>query len=140
PGVGEIRRAQSALDRMMLPRDVRVLPLFGAMPAAAQDDAIGAPVAGTRKVVLATSIAETSLTIEGVRIVIDAGLSRIPSFSARTGMSRLRTVRVSRASADQRRGRAGRTAPGVCYRLWPEHDSHQLLDRPPPAIPHTAPT
>jgi ATP-dependent helicase HrpB len=136
PGVGEIRRAQSALDRMMLPRDVRVLPLFGAMPAAAQDDAIGAPVAGTRKVVLATSIAETSLTIEGVCIVIDAGLSRIPSFSARTGMSRLRTVRVSRASADQRRGRAGRTAPGVCYRLWAaeedigllEHDRPEILD------------
>jgi ATP-dependent helicase HrpB len=121
---------------MMLPRDVRVLPLFGAMPAAAQDDAIAAPIAGARKVVLATSIAETSLTIEGVGIVIDAGLSRIPSFSARTGMSRLRTVRVSRASADQRRGRAGRTAPGVCYRLWPaeedvgllEHDRPEILD------------
>jgi ATP-dependent helicase HrpB len=134
PGVGEIRRAQSALDRMMLPRDVRVLPLFGAMPAAAQDDAIAAPIAGTRKVVLATSIAETSLTIEGVGIVIDAGLSRIPSFSARTGMSRLRTVRVSRASADQRRGRAGRTAPGVCYRLWAAEEDIGLLEHDRPEI------
>lgn len=136
PGVAEIHRAHAALDRMMLPRDVRVLPLFGAMPAVAQDDAIAAPIVGARKVVLATSIAETSLTIEGVSIVIDAGLSRIPSFSARTGMSRLRTVRVSRASAEQRRGRAGRTAPGVCYRLWAaeedvgllEHDRPEILD------------
>jgi ATP-dependent helicase HrpB len=136
PGVGEIRRTKALLDRMALPRDVRVLPLFGAMTAAAQDEAIAAPVSGSRKVVLATSIAETSLTIEGVRVVIDAGLSRIPSFSARTGMSRLRTVRVSRASANQRRGRAGRTAPGVCYRLWAaeedvgllEHDRPEMLD------------
>ena len=134
PGVGEIRRAQASLDRMALPPGVRVLPLFGAMSAAAQDEAIAAPGAGTRKVVLATSIAETSLTIEDVRVVIDAGLSRIPSFSPRTGMSRLRTVRVSRASADQRRGRAGRTAPGVCYRLWAHEDDIGLLERDRPEI------
>jgi ATP-dependent helicase HrpB len=104
------------------------------MTAAAQDEAIAAPVAGSRKVVLATSIAETSLTIEGIHVVIDAGLSRIPSFSPRTGMSRLRTVRVSRASADQRRGRAGRTAPGVCYRLWAAEDDLGLLERDRPEI------
>jgi ATP-dependent helicase HrpB len=134
PGVGEIRRAQAALDRTVLPRDVRVLALFGAMTAAAQDEAIAAPIAGSRKVVLATSIAETSLTIEGINVVIDAGLSRIPSFSPRTGMSRLRTVRVSRAAADQRRGRAGRTAPGVCYRLWAAEDDIGLLERDRPEI------
>jgi ATP-dependent helicase HrpB len=134
PGVGEIRRTQAVLERMLLPRDVRVLPLFGAMTAVAQDEAITAPIAGSRKVVLATSIAETSLTIEGINVVIDAGLSRIPSFSPRTGMSRLRTVRVSRASADQRRGRAGRTAPGVCYRLWAAADDIGLLERDRPEI------
>ena len=134
PGVGEIRRAQASLARMVMPRDVRVLPLFGAMTAADQDEAIAAPPAGLRKVVLATSIAETSLTIDGIGVVIDAGLSRIPSFSARTGMSRLRTVRVSRASADQRRGRAGRTAPGVCYRLWAAEDDIGLLERDRPEI------
>jgi ATP-dependent helicase HrpB len=84
--------------------------------------------------VLATSIAETSLTIEGVRIVIDSGLSRVPRFSPRSGMTRLETARVSRASADQRRGRAGRLAPGVCYRLWPEHEQHHLLAQTPPEI------
>ena len=134
PGVGEIRRTQTVLERMALPRDTRVLPLFGAMTAAAQDEAITAPIAGSRKVVLATSIAETSLTIEGIRVVIDAGLSRIPSFSPRTGMSRLRTVRVSRASAEQRRGRAGRTAPGVCYRLWAAQEDIGLLERDRPEI------
>jgi len=134
PGVGEIRRAQALLGRMVLPRGVRVLPLFGAMTAAAQDEAIAAPIVGSRKVVLATSIAETSLTIDGISVVIDGGLSRIPSFSPRTGMSRLRTVRVSRAAADQRRGRAGRTAPGVCYRLWAAEDDIGLLERDRPEI------
>jgi ATP-dependent helicase HrpB len=133
PGVGEIHRVQALLDRMVS-SDVRVLPLFGAMTAAAQDEAIAAPIAGSRKVVLATSIAETSLTIDGISVVVDAGLSRIPSFSARTGMSRLRTVRVSRASADQRRGRAGRTAPGVCYRLWAAEEDIGLLERDRPEI------
>ncbi|HEX7979817.1 MAG TPA: ATP-dependent helicase HrpB [Gemmatimonadaceae bacterium] len=134
PGVGEIRRASASLARLAMPRDVRVMPLFGAMTAAAQDEAIAVPIAGSRKVVLATSIAETSLTIEGIRVVIDAGLSRIPSFSARTGMSRLRTVRVSRAAAEQRRGRAGRTAPGICYRLWAAEEDFGLLERDRPEI------
>jgi len=134
PGAGEIRRIAALLDRTALPRNVRVMPLFGTMTAAAQDEAIAAPLAGARKVVLATSIAQTSLTIEGIRVVIDSGLSRVPSFSARTGMSRLRTVRVSRAAADQRRGRAGRTAPGVCYRLWAAEDDLGLLERDRPEI------
>ena len=89
---------------------------------------------GRRKIVLATSIAETSLTIDGVRVVVDSGLSRVPRFSPRTGMTRLETVRVSRASADQRRGRAGRLGPGVCYRLWPEHEDSHLLANTPPEI------
>ena len=134
PGAGEIRRTRALLDRTSLPRGVRLLPLFGAMTAPAQDEAIAAPMDGSRKVVLATSIAQTSLTIDGIRVVIDSGLSRIPSFSARTGMSRLRTVRVSRAAADQRRGRAGRTAPGICYRLWAVEDDVGLLERDRPEI------
>ena len=134
PGAGEIRRAADVLTSRDLPSGVRVLPLHGTMSAEAQDDAIAPSPAGTRKVVLATSIAETSLTIEGVRVVIDSGLARVPKFSPRTGMTRLETVRVSRASADQRRGRAGRVSPGVCYRLWAEHDQHQLLADPPPEI------
>jgi len=118
PGAAEIRRTEALLTSSALPTGVHVLPLFGAMPAAAQDEAILPAPAGTRKVVLATAIAETSLTIDGVHVVVDSGLARVPSFSPRTGMSRLETVRVSRAAAEQRSGRAGRTAPGVCYRLW----------------------
>jgi ATP-dependent helicase HrpB len=117
-----------------LPSGVRVLPLHGTMSSEAQDEAIAPSAAGARKVVLATSIAETSLTIEGVRVVVDSGLARVPKFSPRTGMTRLETVRVSRASADQRRGRAGRVSAGVCYRLWAEHDQHQLLADAPPEI------
>jgi ATP-dependent helicase HrpB len=134
PGAGEIRRAADVLASSDLPSSVRILPLHGTMSSEAQDDAIAPSRAGTRKVVLATSIAETSLTIEGVRIVIDSGLARVPKFSPRTGMTRLETVRVSRASADQRRGRAGRLSPGICYRLWAEHDQHQLLADAPPEI------
>lgn len=134
PGAAEIRRTESALASRALGEDVRVVPLFGAMRAAAQDEAILPARPGTRKVVLATSIAETSLTIEGVHIVVDSGLSRVSSFSPRTGMSRLETVRVSRASADQRRGRAGRTAPGVCYRLWAAEEDAGLLERDRPEI------
>jgi len=125
PGQGEIARAARLLDDV--PADVDVIPLYGAMPLDAQDRAIRPSPAGRRKVVLATSIAETSLTIEGVRVVIDSGLSRVPRFDARSGMTRLVTTRVSRAAADQRRGRAGRVAPGTCYRLWEEGDDAQLL-------------
>ena len=105
---------------------VDVVALFGALDAEVQDRAIAPAPAGRRKVVLATSIAETSLTIEGVRIVVDSGLSRVPRYEPDVGLTRLETVRVSRASADQRRGRAGRTEPGVCYRLWDEPQTASL--------------
>ncbi len=118
PGQGEITRVAAALaERVRDPR-VEIAPLFGAMDARAQDRAVAPAPAGRRKIVLATSIAETSLTIEGVRVVIDAGLMRVPRFEPDLGLTRLETVRVSRANADQRRGRAGRVEPGVCYRLW----------------------
>lgn len=131
PGQAEIRRAAEALAGR-LAADVDVAPLYGALTPAEQDRAIRPAAPGRRKVVLATSIAETSLTIEGVRIVVDAGLSRVPRYEPDTGLSRLETVRVSRASADQRRGRAGRTEPGVCWRLWPEAATMGLapFDRP----------
>lgn len=121
PGTPEIHRVLGMLSND-LAADVDLVPLHGSLTSAAQDAAIAPPMAGRPRVVLATSIAETSLTIPGVRVVIDAGLARRPRFSPRTGMTRLETVRVSRATADQRRGRAGRTAPGICYRLWHEHE------------------
>src|SRR5262249_30831270 len=99
---------------------VDVVELHGGLDPREQDRAIRGSQPGRLKVVLATSIAETSLTIEGVRIVVDAGLARVPAFEPALGLTRLETVRVSRAAADQRRGRAGRTEPGVCYRLWEE--------------------
>ncbi len=132
PGQGEIGRVARELDAIDLPDDVMVCPLYGALGPADQDAAIRPPPAGRRKVVLATSIAETSLTIEGVRVVIDSGLSRVPRFEPATGLTRLETVRVSRAGADQRRGRAGRTEPGVCWRLWDEPQTRAL---PPFATP-----
>jgi ATP-dependent helicase HrpB len=134
PGAGEIRRVESQLTSRGLPPGVEVTPLYGDLSPEAQDRAILPNAHGLRKVVLATSIAETSLTIEGVRVVVDAGLARVPRFSPRTGMSRLETVRVSRASAEQRRGRAGRLGPGVCYRLWTELEQEQLLARAAPEI------
>ena len=118
PGAGEIRRVESLLRDGGLPSDVSVHPLHGMLEGSAQDAAIAPAPSGRRKVVLATSIAETSLTIEGIRVVVDGGMMRIPRFSPRTGMTHLETVRVSRASADQRRGRAGRLMPGVCIRCW----------------------
>src|SRR5690606_28368928 len=105
-----------------LPGDVRLAPLYGDLSAAAQDAAIAPAPDGERKLVLATAIAETSLTIDGVRIVVDAGYARRPRFDPGSAMTRLVTERVSRAAADQRAGRAGRTAPGVCCRLWPESE------------------
>ncbi|MET3665982.1 ATP-dependent helicase HrpB [Caulobacter sp. 1776] len=126
PGQGEIRRAESWLNERLRRPNVDVAPLYGALDPAVQDRAIGPAPAGRRKVVLATSIAETSLTIEGVRVVIDAGLARIPRYDPASGITRLDTVRVSRAAADQRRGRAGRTEPGVCYRLWDEPETRSL--------------
>ncbi|MCX5478152.1 ATP-dependent helicase HrpB [Kaistia geumhonensis] len=131
PGQAEIRRTAERLSGV-LPGDAELAPLYGALDAAAQDRAIRPAPAGRRKVVLATSIAETSLTIEGVRVVVDSGLARVPLYEPATGITRLETRRVSRASADQRRGRAGRTAPGVCYRLWDEAQTAALapFDRP----------
>lgn len=129
PGVGEIRRVQAALR---LPPEVRVVPLYGDLGGAEQDAAIAPAPAGTRKVVLATSIAQTSLTIDGVRIVVDAGWERRPSFDPGSAMTRLVTRRVSAAAAEQRRGRAGRTAPGSCWRLWGE--TEQLSSFSPPEI------
>ncbi|HEY1865147.1 MAG TPA: ATP-dependent helicase HrpB [Roseiarcus sp.] len=120
PGQGEIRRVAEILqERVKLP-DVDIAPLYGALDSRTQDLAIAPAPAGRRKIVLATSIAETSLTIEGVRVVVDSGLMRVPVYEPDVGLTRLETVRVSRANADQRRGRAGRTEPGACYRLWEE--------------------
>ncbi|MBV1694736.1 MAG: ATP-dependent helicase HrpB, partial [Hyphomicrobiales bacterium] len=126
PGQGEILRTAERLAERIGVRAVDIAPLYGAMEAAAQDRAVSPAPAGRRKVVLATSIAETSLTIEGVRVVVDCGLARVPRYEADVGVTRLDTVRVSRAAADQRRGRAGRTEPGVCYRLWDEPETASL--------------
>ncbi len=134
PGAAEIRRVAETLAARFADSSPHIFPLFGDLPSADQDRAIAPSPPGQRKIVLATNIAQTSLTIEGVRVVIDAGLSRVPRFSPRTGMTRLETVRVSRASADQRRGRAGRLAPGVCYRLWDEHEDHHLVPHDQPEI------
>ena len=105
---------------------IDIVGLFGALDAREQDRAISPSPPGRRKVVLATSIAETSITIEGVRVVIDSGLARVPRYEPDVGLTRLETVRVSRAAADQRRGRAGRTEPGICYRLWDEPQTGSL--------------
>ncbi len=126
PGAGEIRRVERLLSEIDLDPETRIAPLYGDLPQEAQDAALLPAPAGSRKVVLATSIAETSLTIEGIRIVVDGGLMRVPRFEPRSGMTRLETVKVSQASADQRRGRAGRTEPGICYRLWSEAE-HRIL-------------
>ena len=134
PGAGEIRRVERMLRETEWIEQVRIAPLYGNLSRDEQDEAIARAKPGERKIVLATSIAETSLTVEGVRIVIDSGFMRIPRFSPRTGMTRLETVRVSRASADQRRGRAGRLMPGVCYRMWTEEEDRRLAVRRTPEI------
>ncbi|NBC69265.1 ATP-dependent helicase HrpB [Paenibacillus sacheonensis] len=139
PGIGEIRRAEHLLLAARagsggLGADIMILPLYGALTAEAQDRAVSASAGGERKIVLATSIAESSVTVRGVRIVVDGGQSRVPRFSPRTGMARLETVPVSAASADQRRGRAGREAPGVCYRLWTEGEHRQLKPQSDPEL------
>ncbi len=134
PGAGEIRRVAEMIDANLPAGDFAVLPLYGELQADAQDAALRPDARGRRKIVVATNIAETSLTIEGVRIVIDAGVERRQRFDPASGMSRLETLRISRASADQRRGRAGRTAPGVCYRLWSESEHAALLAQSPAEI------
>jgi ATP-dependent RNA helicase HrpB len=125
PGAAEIRRTQALLEGRIEPT-CDVVALYGALAGDEQDRAIAPVARGRRKVVLATSIAETSITIEGVRIVIDSGLARVPRYEPDVGVTRLETVRVSRAAADQRRGRAGRTEPGICYRLWDEPQTAAL--------------
>ncbi|HEX9207981.1 MAG TPA: ATP-dependent helicase HrpB [Steroidobacteraceae bacterium] len=134
PGAAEIRRACEAIVAGAGDPSLLVLPLYGDLDAATQDAALRPAPAGKRKVVVATNLAETSLTIEGVRIVVDAGLERRQRFDPNSGMGRLETVSISRASADQRRGRAGRTAPGVCHRLWPESAQAALAAQSPPEI------
>lgn len=134
PGQGEIKRAQALLEASNLSREVRVYPLYGELGAQLQDEALRPSPPGQRKIVLATNIAETSLTIEGVRIVVDSGLARRARFDPASGMSRLDTVRISRASAEQRCGRAGRLEPGICYRLWSESEHAALAPYTPPEI------
>ncbi|MCC5868536.1 MAG: ATP-dependent helicase HrpB [Gammaproteobacteria bacterium] len=134
PGAGDIRRTQAHLQQADMPGDVEVLGLYGELSREAQDQALAPAPAGRRKVVLATNIAETSLTIEGVRIVIDSGLARVSRFDAASGMSRLVTTRISQASAEQRRGRAGRLAPGVCIRLWTLAEQRQMASHAPAEI------
>ena len=132
PGQGEIRRVEALLAEHPAARDAVLAPLYGDLSQEAQDRAIRPARDGRRRVVLATAIAETSLTIEGVRVVVDGGQMRVARFDPSSGMTRLVTLPVSRASADQRRGRAGRLEPGVCYRLWSEAEDRALL-------PFTAP-
>ena len=136
PGAAEIRRVQRALEDTGLDRNVRVLPLYGELESAAQDAALSPAPAGQRKIVLATSIAETSLTIEGIRVVVDSGLRRYAEFDPATGMSHLVTTKVSQAAADQRRGRAGRLSAGHCYRLWSEGTQGSLAPQTAPEILH----
>ncbi|KPF70727.1 ATP-dependent helicase [Bosea sp. AAP35] len=120
PGQGEIRRVEERLRERIRDKSVEIAPLYGALDQADQDRAVLPAPPGRRKIVLATAIAETSLTIEGVRVVIDSGLARVPVYEPDLGLTRLETRRASRAASDQRRGRAGRTEPGICYRLWEE--------------------
>ncbi len=134
PGAAEIRRTGEALQDAALPAGVDVHQLFGMLPREAQDRALRPAPAGRRKVVLASAIAETSLTIEGVRVVVDTGLMRVPRFDPGTAMTRLETTRVTRDAADQRRGRAGRTGPGVCLRLWTRHEERGLVPARAPEI------
>jgi ATP-dependent helicase HrpB len=124
PGEGEIRRLMERLEQ--LPANVMLAPLYGQLSGDEQDRAISPAPAGQRKIVLATSIAETSLTIEGIRVVIDAGFLRAPSYDPNSAMTRLVTQRVAAANAEQRRGRAGRLGPGTCIRLWSEEENSRL--------------
>ncbi|MDQ6735585.1 MAG: ATP-dependent helicase HrpB [Nitrospirota bacterium] len=134
PGMAEIRRVERRLQQAGLGWDVLLAPLHGDLPQQAQDVAIAPSAPGKRKVVLSTAIAETSLTIEGVRVVIDSGLMRVPRFDPRTGLARLDTIKITQDSAEQRRGRAGRLERGACYRLWTAAEHKTLLPRRPPEM------
>ncbi len=128
PGAAEIRRAMARIDGRALGAEWILAPLHGLLSPAAQDLAVAAPPAGRRKIVLATAIAETSLTIEGIQVVVDSGVARHARFDPASGLTRLVTVAVTRDTADQRRGRAGRLGPGICYRLWSAHQDAGLLE------------
>ncbi|WOR14905.1 ATP-dependent helicase HrpB [Hyphomonas sp. FCG-A18] len=130
PGAGEIRRVA---ERLSLPTDTLIAPLFGALSPREQDQAVSPPAKGQRKVVLATDIAESALTIEGVSVVVDSGLARVPETDP-NGQTRLVTLRAARANVNQRRGRAGRLGPGTCYRLWDEAETRGLVAAPRPEI------
>ncbi|HKY77255.1 MAG TPA: ATP-dependent helicase HrpB, partial [Acidimicrobiia bacterium] len=134
PGAGDIRRVEAALTEpgSGLPEGVDVRPLYGALPIADQDAALAPSPPGRRRVVLSTDIAETSLTVDGVRVVVDSGWHRTPRYDPRSGLTRLETVGITKASADQRAGRAGRTGPGVAYRLWSklEHAARRPFPTP----------
>ncbi len=134
PGVAEIRRTAERLAERLDGTRFEIVPLHGGLDLAAQRRAIAPARGERRRIVLATSIAETSITVDGVRIVVDSGLARVPRYEPDAGVTRLDTVRVSRASADQRRGRAGRTEPGVCFRLWSEPETAALLPFAEPEI------
>lgn len=136
PGQGEIRRVQDLLHGKV-PEDTLIAPLYGAMESRDQDLAIKTAPEGKRKVVLTTAIAQTSLTIQGIRVVIDSGLSRVPKYEPQTDLTRLETVRVSQAAAEQRKGRAGRLEAGVCYRLWDEPQTASLAPFDTPEILQT---
>lgn len=134
PGAWEIRRTKELVESALIGRPVDVFPLYGDLPWEAQDRAIQPSQRSRRKVVLATPIAETSLTIEGIGVVIDSGYVRVPEFDPRSGLTRLTTMRIPRASAEQRAGRAGRLGPGVCHRLWTEATQRGLITQPVPEI------
>jgi ATP-dependent helicase HrpB len=134
PGMATIRRVERMLLDAELGSSIHIAPLHGELPQAMQDAAIRPAAHGSRKIVLATSIAETSLTIDGIRMVIDSGWLRLPRFDPRSGLTRLETVRITKDSADQRRGRAGRLEPGICYRLWTEKEQAALVAHRPPEI------
>ncbi len=132
PGSGDIHRVADALKESS--DDILIHPLYGDLPHQQQQEAILPHPHGKRKIILSTSIAETSLTIEGVKVVVDSGYSRVAKFDPRTGMTRLETIRSTLDTANQRMGRAGRLAPGICYRLWPETTNHHLLEHREPEI------
>ncbi|WP_447968441.1 ATP-dependent helicase HrpB [Nitrospira sp. M1] len=134
PGAGEIHRVQRMLLTANVGKHFIIAPLYGNLSQQEQDQAIQPTPAGIRKIVLATSIAETSLTIEGIRVVIDSGLMRVPRFAPHSGMTRLATISVSQDSSEQRRGRAGRLEPGACYRLWSANEQSRLRPRTSPEI------
>ncbi|MBU1233031.1 MAG: DEAD/DEAH box helicase, partial [Proteobacteria bacterium] len=132
PGAGEIKTCQKLLTEA--DTSCSILPLYGNLSAQDQDLAITPSPDGLRRIILSTPIAETSLTIEGITVVVDSGFAKRPRFDPATGLDRLETVRISKASAEQRRGRAGRLGPGICYRLWNKNIEHSLQDFSPPEI------